>query len=155
MRESVGSTMSLQVIILFILIFSAFLILVINYSRAYMVKNEMLTIIEKYDGISDNSDAIKITNNYLKEKGYKTKGYCPSSWYGATELEGSRESIELAKDNKRYYYCFNEICHKDHDSDFYDSCYTKMKVFYKFNLPILGDFKTFDVDGRTNVYLRR
>ena len=51
MREVSGSTWVFQLMIIFILIFACFLCLVINYSKAYRVKNEVLSIIEKYEGM--------------------------------------------------------------------------------------------------------
>lgn len=165
MRESVGSVWSVQLIILFILIFSGFLVLVINYSRAYMVKNEMLTITEKYDGIlrpgSDefvnvNKNAVDVINNYLLEKGYKTIGSCPKAdvlndWYGCPSLVDNKLEKVGSSGNKKYYYCISEVCTS---ADYHDKCYTQLRVFYKFNLPVLGDFKTFEINGRTNTYIR-
>ena len=55
MREVSGSTWVLQIMLIFILIFACFLTLVINYSKAYRVKNEMLSIIEKYEGVTPES----------------------------------------------------------------------------------------------------
>ena len=63
MRETIGTTWTFQLIIIFILIFACFLSLVISYSRAYAIKNEALSVIEKYEGVSTESG--QILNNYL------------------------------------------------------------------------------------------
>lgn len=139
MREVSGTTWTFQLIIIFILIFACFLTLVLNYSKAYSVKNRMLTIIEKYEGITPESD--DILNSYLTKKGYKTIGKCPDGWYGAINLEGN---YEQAKENKKYYYCFTE------DKTPAGLVYYTIGVFYRFNLPFIGELVTFQVKGVTN-----
>ena len=60
MREVTGSTWSFQIIIIFILIFACFLSMVLTYSKAYTIKNRMLTIVEKYeDNFAVDSKAAK------------------------------------------------------------------------------------------------
>ena len=63
MRESIGSTWILQLIIVFILLFVSFLTLSLSYSKSYKVKNETLSVIEKYEGLTQ--DSVSIINNYL------------------------------------------------------------------------------------------
>lgn len=149
MREVTGSTWVFQIMILFILIFACFLALVLNYSKAYRVKNEMLSIIEKYEGITTQSS--KIINNYMNGQSYTTKGQCPQdediTWYGAIDLEGNYEE---AIANSKYYYCFSQV---SQPSDSKDYLYYDIIVFYRFNLPFLGDIATFNVHGRTNSFV--
>lgn len=142
MREVSGTTWTFQLIIIFILIFSCFLTLVLNYSKAYAVKNRMLTTIEKYEGIT--SESSKVINNYLTNKGYKTIGKCPSEWYGAVDLDGT---YELAEDNKKYYYCFTESNAKS------GQIYYTIVVFYRFNLPFIEELTIFQVKGKTGSFV--
>ena len=142
MKEAIGSTWTFQLIIVFILIFACFLTLVMSYSRAYSIKNEALSITEKYEGISEESGAI--INNFLKENGYKTTGNCPIDWWGASDLEGNFQKVETGK---KYYYCFHEL-----DSQ-KKTIYYELRFFYKFNLPVLGDITTFKVDGTTHDFI--
>ena len=51
MREAIGGTWLTQLIIIFMLIFVAFLALSLNYTKAFKVKNEILSIIEKRERI--------------------------------------------------------------------------------------------------------
>ena len=78
MRESVGSTWTFGLVITFIFLFSSFLVLTINYTKAYKVKNEVISIIEKYEGYT-NENSVEIINNYLNASGYKEMGKCPIS----------------------------------------------------------------------------
>lgn len=145
MREVTGSTASFQTIILFILIFAAFLSMVIIYSKAYIIKNEALTIIEKYDGVSNTS--LDIINNYVLGQGYKQKGSCPAdeSWIGVKSI--SKKDYEAVKDNTKYYYCFQKV-EKNSKSVYYN-----IRFFYKFNLPVFGDIATFKINGRTKLII--
>lgn len=154
MREVTGSTWTFQLIVLFILIFACFLTLVLNYSKAYDVKNNMLTIVEKYEGIT--TESLEILNNYLSEKSYRTRGNCPIGWYGAVDLDGT---IEEVQDNKNYYFCFTEeLAYIETEDDKDDKVvktdiYYNVRLFYKFNLPVLGELTTFEVNGRTNSFI--
>ena len=143
MRETTGSTWSLQIMVLFILIFSAFIALVITYSKSYTVKNRIVTVFEKYE--SDSNDAIEIINSFLINKGYTEKSHCPidtsGKWYGISDLENF-ESEEV-NDNTNYYYCYSEKKYENGEK-YYD-----IYVFYKFRLPFLGDLLTYNIHGKT------
>ena len=142
MRESIGSTWVLQLIILFILLFVGFLTLSLNYSKSYKVKNEVLTIIEKYEGLS--SDSVKIINNFLVQSGYKTMGKCGADgWYGATDIFTDTGVLDVATANDKYYYCIRKKFAK---KDYY---YYEIKTFLTFNLPIVGNFVAFTIEGST------
>ncbi len=142
MKEAIGSTWTIQLMIIFILIFTCFLTLVMSYSRAYSIKNEALSITEKYEGISSESG--EILNNFLKENAYKTVGKCPTGWWGASDLDGE---FALARDNQEYYYCFQETSSPKGTITY------ELRFFYKFNLPVLGDITTFKVDGTTKAFI--
>ncbi len=161
MREVTGSTWAIEAIIFFILIFAAFLSLVIQYSRAYIVKNEVLTILEKYEGADSSRDII---GNYVLNQSYKARGYCPVNdgsgsdpdWYGASDYS----TYEVAQRGKKYLFCIQK--HEisiDRTSSLTRTNETKVKVFYnviffyKFNLPILGELHTYRVTGETKSFV--
>ena len=140
MRESIGSTWVLQLIIVFVLLFVGFLTLSLGYSKSFKVKNETLSIIEKYEGLT--TDAVKIINNYLTYNNYNAKGKCgDSAWYGVSDL--SVYNLEVNDSSKTYYYCVKK---KNAKSDMY---YYEIKTFFKFNLPVVGEFATFTLEGTT------
>ena len=81
------------------LIFSTFLALILVYSKAFSIKNNFISIIEKYDGVTEES--LKILNNFALNHHYRAKAHCAGNssetWYGVT-LENSE--YELAQDDK-------------------------------------------------------
>lgn len=150
MRQTIGGTWVFQLVIIFTLIFAAYIALTINYSRSFRVKNEMLSIIEKNEGFTDNG--VKLINNYLSQSGYKTVGSCKLQTdvvvYGANSIDPSSISIEKAQEGKKYYYCFSK--YTGYHTYFTTRAYYKITLFFKFDIPVLGDLSTFDVDGQTS-----
>ena len=142
MKEVSSTTWSFQIIIFFILIFACFLTLVLTYSKAYTIKNRMLTMIEKYEGFTP--DSIGVINGFVKQYSYRTKSTCRDSWYGALDLEGNYEE---AQGSGRYYYCFRENKAPD------GKIYYDLEVFYKFNLPVIGQIATYRITGQTQSFI--
>lgn len=147
MREAIGGTWLTQLVILFMLIFVAFLALSLNYTKAFKVKNELLSIIEKREGLTTGSDgSIEIINNYLKSNNYMVTKSCEEGSYGVSDL--NRGTAELVTNNaKKYYYCVRKI--KAPSSNNKGKVYYKVNIFFYFNLPVLGDIFKFDVSGAT------
>lgn len=143
MRETIGGTWLTQLIIAFMFVFVAFLALSINYSKAFRVKNEVLSIIEKHDGI--NNDTIKTINNYLKNNGHIEMGSCPNGSYGI--IINGINNYEPAVSNKRYNYCISKL--NSNTLNFPKRSYYDVKLFLKFNLPIIGNITTFPIEGQT------
>ncbi len=146
MRNSIGGTWIIQLMILFILLFVGFMILTLNYSRSVKIKNEMIDMFEKYEGLNDTS--IELVNNYLTYSTYSTTGICVEEGEDATGIYGSRDLssfyLEEAKEGLDYYYCVKK----------YDGAnttnYYQITIFYRFNLPILGNISSFSIKGSTS-----
>ena len=143
MRQTIGGTWLLQLMILFILLFVAFIILTLNYSKTVKIKNEVLSIIEKYEGLNDRS--IGLVNNYLTASNYGVTSACvseeTSGIYGALDLSSS--SLEVARPDVKYYYCVKKY-NGNSTSNYY-----QITLFYKFNLPVIGDTSRFSIKGTT------
>lgn len=138
MKESIGNVWLFSIVLVFILIFAAYLTVTLNYSKAFKLKNEVLTIIEKKKGISDKTDfdtvpsvtdpgsgdvivpesALGVINAFLEASAYRAKGNCrdlDGVWYGVKELKYAKHAgdhvnygEELAKNEEKYYYCFSK-----------------------------------------------
>ncbi len=146
MRESIGSTWILQLVIVFMLIFVAFLALSINYTKAFKIKNELISIIEKYEGATtDEQGSISIINNYLVYQGYHTMSSCEEGSYGVKNLNST--SIDEAQAGTKYYYCIRKMDTSNYS--FPDRAYYEVEVFFQFNLPVVGDIFTFRAGGKT------
>lgn len=146
MRETVGNTFIIKLVIVFTLLFSAFLALAISYNKVFRMKNEVLSIIEKYEGINDTS--LNVINNYFNSNGYTTTNGCPDDYMGVNNFEG--EAVAAVKGEK-YYFCYqeSEVISKNRKKANINQKKYDVIVFYKFYLPVVGDIFTFNVKGQT------
>lgn len=181
MKTSISTVWFVGLVITFLMVFSAYIIITVDYSKSFKLKNEVLNIIEKnkgmtiYDGTSVSSTitsgtvvthigAIKTINAFLKASSYTAKGPCdiPAGSpyvYGVKELEFENgynwSSIgEKAVSGKHYYYCFAKYPTGNIDNRVYDSVYYRVELFYKFEIPILREFLPIRVDGVTDEIYR-
>ncbi len=148
MRQTFGGTWLMQLMILFILLFVAFIVLSLNYSKTVRIKNQVIGIIEKYEGLNDKS--LEIVNSYLVSTNYGVTGVCTKDssqqgLYGALSLDNN--SLEEARPNVKYYYCIKKYRGAN------TSRYYQLTVFYKFNLPVVGDRGRFMVKGTSTNFV--
>lgn len=143
MRQSIGGVWIFQLMILFILLFVGYIILTIQYSKTVKMKNEVITMYEKYDGLNEQS--IALVNQYLESSHYTATGVCTkkavSGLYGALSLQD--DELEEAEPNRKYYYCIKKYKGAN------KTRYYQVTLFYRFNLPIIGDTTRFMIKGTT------
>ena len=149
MRTSIGNTWILQLVIIFMLIFVSFLALSLNYTKAYKLKNELVTMIEKYEGLSSknkkNDGSISLINNYLRFNGYGVMHTCEQTEFGSKNLDD--DTLEPVEEGERYYYCVAKIDTSNERLN--NRSRYRIKIFFNFNLPVIGDLFTFTVEGTT------
>jgi len=160
MKSAVTTTETFKYILIFTFLFAAFLALAITYNKAYKQKNDVVSVLEKYD--ANMKQVIPIINKYLNITSYKAKGNCNDYTYGIKSLDtleyDKSETKSLSGNN--YYYCLDYSCLDDEACKIEDtskdskipngnSIYYEVKLFYKFNLPFLGDLMTFGIKGET------
>lgn len=144
MKHTVTTSSVFKYILVFTFIFAAFLALAITYNRVYKLKNQSISIIEKYEGIVKGKKSLGLVNNYLKNSGYNIKGECLTGEYGVIDLDNP--NYEIAKKNEKYYYCLSDKVVKNVNGD---KIYYSIKLFFKFNLPFIGELFTFKITGET------
>lgn len=69
MRDAIGQVFALQVILIFVLLINGYMAYSVNYTRAFRVKNQIVNIIEQYEG-PDNEEAIAKINAYIDNMSY-------------------------------------------------------------------------------------
>ena len=146
MRQAIGTTWLMQLVIIFMLIFVAFLALTINFTKAFKIKNELITMIEKNEGLSTGEDGtISLINNYLSHNGYMVTGKCDASEYGVYSLNS--DSLEMSDTSKEYYYCIKKTSY--YTQAYPDRAKYTIRIFFHFSLPVIGDLFTFSSEGTT------
>lgn len=87
MRDAMGGTVALVIIVVFIVIALGYMAFNVNYTKAFRMKNKIISVYEDYDGncLSDCRDSIK---NYAKTIGYSTGNnmVCPNGYYNSDDI---------------------------------------------------------------------
>lgn len=114
MKAGISNIWILALMLVFFLVFAAYITISINYTASFKMKNEVLTIIEKHHGITTqtgssvhsiipgkgnvtgNVGTLETINIYLRGNHYTAKGDCNNevneskggkgTWYGMKEL---------------------------------------------------------------------
>ncbi len=139
MREAIGGTWLFNIVVLFVMLFTGYLCLAINYSRAYNVKNEIVDIIERENGYTDK--AAEDIAAYLTNVGYRTTGKCSEGMTGNNSDKdfGVGENV----------YCY-KVVNVGGEEDYAESSYYQVEVFFQIDLPIFRDWFTFSIKGDSN-----
>ena len=148
MKSSISTSTTLKLVLVFTLLFAAFLAVAITYNKAYRMKNESISIIEKYEGVSNIS--IDILNNFLRTNGYNTEGPCEEGEYGSQNLDNTELSRVNANDRRSFYYCLKSRCAETHcRANSTNHIYYTIKLFFKFDLPLFSNITLFRITGET------
>lgn len=138
MREAIGGTWLFGLVITFIVFFASFLAVSINYSKAFNVKNNIVDLISKYEG--NNCNARTKISEYLSNTGYLVAGKCDSGYQGYN-LNGNPIS------NGKAYYCIKSDSTGNNTS--IEKKFYSVEIFFKIDLPFVGDLTTFKIKGET------
>lgn len=182
MKSNIASVWLVGLVVTFIMIFSAYIIITVDYSATFKMKNEVLNIIEKNKGLTISSGSsinsvvksgttvigkigsLRTINAYLQGSSYKAKGPCgkdksSDKWVGIKSLDYETSSASSLIDynpstNNVYYYCVARFSTGRSKREAYHSVYYQVQLFYKFEIPVLRELLPVRVDGTTDeVYL--
>lgn len=138
MRESIGGTWLLGLVLTFIVFFASFLALSVNYSKAFNIKNNVVDLVEKYEG--NNCAARKYIASYMKEDGYLVYGNCPAGYTGYG-IDGKAVTAGKA------LYCIETD--NTGDSTVLKKHFYRVMIFFKIDLPVVGGITTMRLKGET------
>lgn len=98
MRDAIGGSVNLVIIVVFMVIVSGYLAFNISYTKAFKVKNKIISAYEEYDGKCDTSSTAcgEQIKKYLKEIGYNVRPMAKSDidQYYADNVGGSGVTSE-------------------------------------------------------------
>ena len=112
MRDAFGLLMNMLIIVVFLVLVSGYLAFNVNYTKAFRVKNKIITTIEQYEGACEpgnpSNKCNQVIKDYMKSVGYNAgslniEGYeCNDSYcIKRMEAETDTENVDLKK--KVYY----------------------------------------------------
>ncbi len=123
MRDAFGGLMNMVIIVVFLVLVSGYLAFNVNYTKAYHVKNKIITTIEQYEGACepgpmDNGNACnKIIKEYMNSVGYNASniridgyqchdqaGYCIKAFDATAKEETPVISSDVSDLPKKVYY---------------------------------------------------
>ncbi len=154
MREAIGGTWMFNLVIFFVLLFTGYMCLSINYNKAFNVKDKIINEVERNGGVKhfNNKDtAIKAIAEYMEEVGYRTSGNCNGYDYGC-----NKDGSCVQNPNSNYAFCLKEVKASDsyanyHSGEFIFVSYYKVKVFYQLDLPVFKQLFGFSIKGDTKL----
>ena len=146
MRDSVGGTFMIYVLIIFLSVYIVFVAVAFNYARAFRVKNKVIDIIEQNEGIKEmdgNGNLTGITSGvfgqidtYLNNVSYRVNNIGESNCKGYDYI------------NTKRGYCISKI-NQDSSIDGIESSYYKVRTFVYIEFPFLKLKFTIPVNGET------
>lgn len=149
MRDAFGGLMNMVIIVVFLVLVSGYLAFNVNYTKAFRVKNKIITTIEQYEGACepgpmDNGNAC---NQVIKE-------YMSSIGYNASNIR-----IDGYQCQDQAGYCIKKM-ETETDTTNID---LKKKVYYQvttavvIDIPIINkimpNLKMFQVSGTTKAFV--
>ena len=165
MKEAFGGISIFQIVIFFILLFTAIMCLTINHSKAFAVKDEVINILENTNSTSvknqklDSTTISKIVET-LENGGYRTVGSCPDEYvgYDRNGAEVSKNASFCIKTNlvsETYRKDLIDKCKNNKcivtSSDYPTMVYYDIKLFYQLDIPLLRNIFNFTINGSTKV----
>ena len=143
MKESIGVSFIINIVVLFIIIIFVFIAGTISYNKAFKVNSKIVNALEKFEGY--NSASKEEMDLLLMSIGYKpgdsTK--CPQTKNGGILVTAS--SFEVNPSYEKYSYC---IYFFDNDGD--DHHYTfGVTSYMDLDIPIVSNFITIPIYSKT------
>lgn len=143
MKEAIGGLGITQIVIIFLLLFAAYISVSVNMSKAQKVKDEVISIIQKNNGL--NSSAKAQITSYMSSIGYRSTGSCDNGWSGGGGTVGNLNG-------NGNLYCYKEVgldAYSSEDAQFPRSAYYEVKVFFALDIPVLNNVFKFNLTGST------
>lgn len=143
MRDAFGGLVNIVIIVVFMVIVSGYLAFNVNYTKAFRVKNKIVSAYEQYEGncTSTSGPCLNDIKDYMKEIGYSTTSELKIKDY--TCLDG-------------YGFCYKKV-DSNNTSDSHNEgnkkCYYKIVTQIKIDIPIINKvmegMSVFQVTGDT------
>lgn len=147
MRDAFGGLMNIVIIVFFLVLVSGYLAFNVNYTKAFRVKNKIISTLEEYEGnCNQGSTCDTKILEYMKTLGYST---ADPSLSGKRCVENSSATWKCM--NKGYCVCEVDAAAATND--------TKKRVYFKvvtqinIDIPIINKImpglRVFQVSGDT------
>ncbi|MBQ2639909.1 MAG: hypothetical protein IJF92_04010 [Bacilli bacterium] len=145
MRDAIGGSVNMFFVAVFIAVVSGYLAFSVNYTKAFRMKNKIITTFEQYkgcEGTTNQSSCNTEIEAYRNNIGYNSDISCESGW--------TRGSC----------YCYKKVLTATKDANHsYDEAYYKVKTNIVIDIPVINKImphiKALDVSGNTKIIVLR
>lgn len=134
MRDAFGGIINLAMIVVFLVLVCGYLAFNVNYTKAFRVKNYIITSLEQYEGYcSSGSDCSKKIQSYIDKVGYsapdfKLDGYVCNYGYCYKEYKVSNEVDSSVSESKNQVY-YNVVTQINIDIPIINKIMPGLKIF--------------------------
>lgn len=157
MRESIGGAWLFGIVIVFIFLFSAFLSYSISYTKAFNVKNEIISYIEQNEGYTFPNDGTEPenmanTDDLLGTVKGKIYYYIYRTGYDYSHKDDNNfcKALENGKVPENVYgTCISKICSNPEDK--ISDVHYKVESYINLEIPIIGARMTIPISGETRL----
>lgn len=151
MKEGIGSTFNLTLLLFFILLVSSFALFATNFYRAFNVKNNIITLAEQYEGNFNNSKFKDKRDDLINHMAYNID---------ETKIDAVEKDGWICPSNEGWCYTLSEkkFAYKTKNNKSYYRCTYTVKTFVSTDIPIINRIflstSFFEVNGRTKAIIR-
>ena len=138
MRDAMGGTVALVIIVIFIVFALGYMAFNVNYTKAFRMKNKIISVYENYNGDCGSACRKEIVS-YAKTIGYSLGSNMTCSGYDGTGVDG--------------LYCYNEVINQGGRMG--NSKYYKIVTKINVEVPIINrilDLRLFYITGDTKTF---
>lgn len=153
MRDAFGGITSLAIIVVFLVLVSGYLAFNVNYTKAFRVKNKIVSMFEQYEGNcglgASSVSCDQIIKEYINNIGYSvpTGTLDPNSIFDCPSCE--KECLDIG-------YCWMKV-DVTTASDMEDKAYYKIATRIQMDIPIINkimpSLKIFQITGDTRTII--
>lgn len=160
MKESMSVTTIFQIVILFILLFTAIMALTINNSNAFGIKDQIVNIIEASGGnYIDSGSLNEEIVSLIESTSYRTTGKCDEDFVGfdrsgAQVSTGQDASVCIREVNATSgldNYLQDILGDTVAVGDFKTGKYYQIVVFFQLDIPIVKQVYNFESKAETKI----
>lgn len=154
MKSAFSGTFLFQIVIFFVILFTGYICLSINQSKAFNVKNSIVKVFERYgpnlNGIADLSSSFSNDiENTLERSGYRLSGTCDDSngWIG---FDRTGEIATIGN----VAFCARQIYVDIPGTSATDGYYYQIITFYHLEIPIFRSLFNLEAKGESKIIYR-
>lgn len=134
MRDAFGGTFMIEILMVFIVLFTAFTAVIVNVAKTFRIKNEVINIIEQTQYSGGVSSEVE---DYIGSAGYQIV---------------SKESLKNSCVNNGGSWGTRGYCILPVNNSSGEVTYYKVTVFVSISIPFIFDDFTIPISGETKTY---